>query len=238
MHGLVLAGGEGARLAAGGVDVPKPLVDVGGRPQVVGLLETLDALGCETLTCAVRADFPAVSRALDGRRFRAPFQIVSCRTPSSLHTLAQALRGVAPGAVFCSMVDTVMRRRDWEAVWRGTMERLGAGADAVLAVTTFVDDESPVYVARQAGGFVRSIGDEPVAPVCVTGGVYGLGEGARRAVLRAVAQGIHRMRGFLKAFVAEGGRVATIDVARIFDIDRPSDIAAANAWLAQPDVTP
>src|SRR5207253_8140772 len=33
MHGLILAGGEGARLAAGGIVVPKPLVEVAGKPQ-------------------------------------------------------------------------------------------------------------------------------------------------------------------------------------------------------------
>src|SRR3989441_6635695 len=67
VHGLILAGGEGSRLAAGGIAVPKPLVEVAGKPQIVGLLETLAALGCSSLTCAVRADFPAVRRLLDGR---------------------------------------------------------------------------------------------------------------------------------------------------------------------------
>src|SRR5205814_293210 len=31
VHGLILAGGEGSRLAAGGIRVPKPLVEVAGR---------------------------------------------------------------------------------------------------------------------------------------------------------------------------------------------------------------
>ena|SRR5438309_9784512 len=92
MHGLILAGGEGTRLAAGGIAVPKPLVEVAGRPQLLRLLETLDALGCESLTCAIRADLPAVAALLDARRFRAPFRVMPCRTPSSLHTLAEALQ--------------------------------------------------------------------------------------------------------------------------------------------------
>ena len=39
MQGLILAGGRGSRLAADGVDTPKALVEVGGRPQVVNLIE-------------------------------------------------------------------------------------------------------------------------------------------------------------------------------------------------------
>src|SRR5207253_5243125 len=155
VHGLILAGGEGSRLAAGGIRVPKPLVEVAGRPQIVGLLETFAALGCASLTCAVRADFPAVRRLLDGSRFGPPLTVVSCRTPSSLHTLVEALRGMAGGPVFCSMVDTVMRPEDWEAVYRATGRYLEEGAELVLAVTPYVDDESPVLVSRQ-GGDVRT----------------------------------------------------------------------------------
>jgi hypothetical protein len=40
------------------------------------------------------------------------------------------------------------------------------------------------------------------------------------------------MRAFLTQQVADGRRVAAVDVARIIDIDRPSDLQHANAWLA------
>src|SRR5436305_223471 len=173
VHGLILAGGEGSRLAAGGIVVPKPLVEVAGRPQIVGLLETFATLGCSSLTCAVRADFPEVRRLLDGRRFGPPLTVVPCRTPSSLHTLVEGLRGMAGGPVFCSMVDTVMRAEDWEAVYRAAGRYLEEGTELVLAVTPYVDDESPVYVSRRADGAVSAVSDQPVTPVCVTGGVDG-----------------------------------------------------------------
>jgi NDP-sugar pyrophosphorylase family protein len=229
---LILAGGEGSRLAAGGIRVPKPLVEVAGRPQIVGLLETFAALGCQSLTCAVRADFPAVMRLLDGRRFGPLLTVVECRTPSSLHTLVEGLQAVPAGAVFCSMVDTVMRPADWWAVYGATERYFEEGAEMVLAVTPYVDDESPVYVIRGGAGDVRALSDEPVNPPCVTGGVYGLSAGMRRAAADAVSGGGHRMRGFLKMVVADGRRVASVEVPRIIDIDRPSDLQHANAWLA------
>lgn len=234
MHGLILAGGEGSRLAAGGVAVPKPLVEVAGRPQIVGLLETFTQLGCGSLTCAVRADVPAVRRALDGRRFGPPLTVVEVRTPSSLHTLVEGLRAVPPGPVFCSMVDTVMRPADWREVYRATERHLQEGADMVLVVTPFVDDESPVYVSRGSGGSgdVQGVSDEPLEPPCVTGGVYGLSVATRRAAAELVSGGGHKMRGFLKAMVAAGRRVAAVEVPRVIDIDRPSDLDTANAWLA------
>lgn len=215
---------------------PKPLVEVGGTPLVVGLLETFAGLGCESLTCAYRADFPAVRRLLDGQRFGPPLSLVECRTPSSLHTLVEGLRGMPAGPVFCSMVDTVMPAEDWRVVYGATQRSVAEGADMVLAVTPYVDDESPVYVSRRGRGptvsDVTAVGEQPVDPPCVTGGVYGLSAAARRAAADAVVRGVHKMRAFLQLQVSAGRRVAAVEVARIIDIDRPSDLQTANAWLA------
>ena len=45
MQGLILAGGRGSRLAADGIETPKALVEVAGRPQIVNLIRTFDELG-------------------------------------------------------------------------------------------------------------------------------------------------------------------------------------------------
>src|SRR5207237_4489073 len=130
------------------------------------------------------------------------------------------------------MVDTVMRAEDWRAVYGAVERHLADGADAVLAVTGYVDDESPVYVNRHEGGLVRAVSDEPIEPPCVTGGVYGWSAAARAAAAQALARGVYRMRGFLKVLLeGEGGRggrgarVAAVDVARIIDLHRPRELA-------------
>ena len=235
MHGLILAGGEGARLAAEGVDVPKPLIQLDGEPLVVRLLGLLASLGCETLTCMVRADFTTVFRLLEGREFGAPVTIRPCHTPTSMHTLAEGLQTVPAGPVFCTMVDTVMPAANWRDVYSATTRGLAEGADAMLAVTAFVDDESPLYVSTDSAGFVLAVSDDLLVPATVTGGVYGFSTAARPAAAEAVGQGVQRMRGFLKWLVARGGRVGTISVPRIIDIDHESDLRLANAWLASPE---
>ena len=235
MHGLILAGGEGSRLSAEGVGMPKPLVQLAGEPLVVRLLETLAHLGCDTLTCMVRSDFAEVFRLLEGRHFGPPTAVRPCRTPSSLHTLVEGFQSMSEGPAFCTMVDSVMAASDWRAVHRATERALGQGADAVLAVTPFVDDESPVYVRADAAGVVLGLSDDPVAPLCVTGGVYGFSPAARRAAAEAVGQGVQRMRGFLTSLVTRGARVSSVTVSRIIDIDHESDLRIANAWLGSPE---
>jgi NDP-sugar pyrophosphorylase family protein len=235
MHGLVLAGGEGSRLAAEGVPTPKPLLEVAGQPLIVTLLRTLERLGCESLTCMVRADFPAVVQTLDASRFKPPFIVKTCSTPSSAHTLVEGLQTVPPGPVFCTMVDTVMRPRDWAAAYAATADHLAGGADAVLVVTPFLHDESPLYVTRDREGLARSLGSTPAGDARVSGGVYGFGPAAREAAREAVADGVQRMRGFLQRLIADGARVATVEVPQIIDLDRRSDWELAQAWMASLD---
>ena len=225
MQGLILAGGEGSRLVADGVDTPKALVEVAGRPQILNLIQTLEELGCESVTCMVR----------EGVRVDAPASVVvrSCRTPSSLHTLIAGLAVVPPGPVFCTMVDTVMPPEDWRRVYAGVTDQLRGGSFAVLAVTPFVDDERPVYVRRDAEGRATDIADTPgerAATAVVTGGVYGLSPGARRLATVALSTG-SRMRAFLKLLIDVRAPVATVEVPKIIDLDHRRDLEAAETWL-------
>ena len=229
-QGLILAGGRGSRLAADGVETPKALVEIAGRPQIAHLVQTFQELGCESITCMVREGIPV----------DLPFPAVvrTCRTPSSLHTLVAGLAAVPPGPVFCAMVDTVMPLADWRRLFRGVTDSLAGGSLAVLAVTPFVDDELPLYVTRNAAGLVVDISDTPGpaagAPLLVTGGVYGLSPVARRLASVAVAS-LHRMRAFLKLLVELRIPVATVEVPRIIDLDHKRDLEAAESWLAARD---
>ena len=227
IHGLILAGGDGSRLAADGVTTPKALVRIGGRPQILNLIQILEQLGCESITCmvreGVRVETPASARVV----------VRTCHTPSSLHTLVAGLAVMPPGPVFCTMVDTVMPFADWQVVYAGVTEQLRAGSFAVLAVTPFVDDERPVYVARDALGRAIEIADSPsngTAPVVVTGGVYGFSPGARRLASVAVTSE-SRMRAFLKLLIAVRAPIATVEVAKIIDLDHKRDLEAAERWL-------
>jgi hypothetical protein len=250
VHGLILAGGEGSRLAAAGITTPKALVPVGGTPQILRLLRTFHRLGCESITCLLREGIPAQLIENDAAAREIPCRIHRCLTPSSLHTLIEGLHTLPPGPVFCSMVDTVMPWADWRRAYAGAESALGAGRDAMLVVTPHIDDERPLHVRRDAAGRVIEIGDAPQGdpphgdppqgdpphgdppadPLCVTGGVYAFNEPARAIADEALAAGLERMRAFLGLLVRSGADVATVEVPRIIDLDDLRDLAAANAW--------
>jgi len=230
MHGLILAGGLGSRLAADGVPEPKPLMRVGGRPQLLRLCETLEALGCETVTCMVREGVP--TSALGDARGR---RVVSCATPSSLHTLALGLAAVPEGPVFCTMVDTVMPWDSWRAVWTASAAALAGEALAVLAVAPPPErDPDALLVRVDQAGWITAIGAGGSS--LATAGVYGLSPAVRPLAVRAVGRGVQRMRGFLADLAGGPSRLRAIPVARALDLDRRADLDEANAWL--PTVAP
>ena len=231
MHALILAGGEGSRLRADGVATPKAFVEIGGRPLVFRLAETLRTLGCASITAVIRRSVLDEVTALAGDGLGAGLNVVPCDTPSSLHTLARGLEAVPPGPILCTMVDTVMRVEDWQHLFDRADRLLQEGADACIAVTPFVDDEKPLWVTRGSDGMVRSFEAEPVTPALVTGGVYFLSSGIRDLAPRVVSLGVGRMRGFLRWLVEHGYHVATADVERIVDLDRGRDLAQAVTWL-------
>jgi NDP-sugar pyrophosphorylase family protein len=230
MHGLILAGGEGSRLAASGVTMPKALVPVGGVPQLLRLARVLERAGAESVTCLLRRGVSIEPVAAELDRLRIPVGVHECLTPSSLHTLVAGLAVTPAGEVFCTMVDTVMPAADWLRTAGESRRRLAGGADAVLVVTPFVDDERPLYVARDDSGRVARITDEAVPEPLVTGGVYAFGPRAREVASAALAAGQERMRAFLKTLVRERYDVRAVEVAKVVDLDHRRDLDAANAW--------
>lgn len=230
MHGLILAGGEGSRLAASGVTTPKALVPVRGVPQLLRLARVLERAGAESVTCLLRRGVSLEPVADDLGRLRVPVGLHECLTASSLHTLVAGLAVTPPGEVLCTMVDTVMPAADWLRAAAESRERLAEGADAVVVVTPFVDDERPLYVTRDASGRVTGITDAPVPEPLVTGGVYAFGPRARAVAAEALSAGQERMRAFLKTLVREGYHVRAVEVAKVVDLDHRRDLDAANAW--------
>jgi NDP-sugar pyrophosphorylase family protein len=232
LRGLILAGGLGSRLAASGVPEAKPLVRVGGVPQVVRLARALHAAGCADVVCMVRDDLAgAVAMALE--EGGAGGRVLPCRTPSSLHTLVEGVAAAEGAAVLCTMVDTCMTDADWVALGARAARGLGAGDALLLAVTPFAgDDERPLFVDVDDAGRVRRIGDLPGARPLITGGVYALAPEAGQLARACLEGGMSRMRAFL-AHAAPRLPIGAIEIERMIDIDHRADLDAAETWLAE-----
>lgn len=244
MHYAIIAAGEGSRLVQEGLEIPKPLVRLGGRCMLERLLDIFAAHGAESINVIVNAEMTAVARFLEewstpirlirrGLPSDFPFHVLVQSTPSSMHSLA-ALSRLIPSGKFClTTVDTVFREKEFAAYIRRFQAMPSDEADGLFAVTSFVDDEKPLYVSIAPGDYISAFSDtKPVGKCFVSGGVYCLDTRTAFPVLAdCLATGQSRMRNYQRALIDAGLRLKVFPFTKIVDVDHVADIRTAEAFI-------
>lgn len=232
----IIAAGEGSRLVQEGVSLPKPLVNIDGRPMIGRLIDIFVSLGAECISVIVNEQMTEVADFLRdlGTRLDARLELVVKSTPSSMHSfyeLGRLLRG--RGRFVLTTVDTIFREDDF----RKYVEAFAAApgeVEGMMAVTQYIDDEKPLYVETDADMDITAFRDEswPGARY-ISGGIYGLDTRAIDVLDRHLADGVSRMRNFQRALVADGLRLKAHDMGKIIDVDHAGDIAKAEQFITR-----
>ena len=244
MKFAIIAAGEGSRLATEGVTQPKPLIPLCGVPMIERLISIFHRCGAEEIIVAVNSARPETHQYLlefSEANPTIPLRIVVADTPSSMHTFA-ALAPYLQEAPFClTTVDTIFQEEAFRAYLHATEQYLLNGYDGCMAVTDFVDDESPLYIAATSQFDITGFHDKiPEAPnstlgesYFISGGIYTLSPKALTTLSRCMAEGQHRLRNFQRGLIADGLKLKAHLFDKILDIDHASDIAKAESFLQE-----
>lgn len=230
----IIAAGEGSRLAGEGVERSKPLVEICGMPMIGRLLRILDRVGAERVAVIVNGRMPEVARYLEevAPRFGGRLSVKVKSTPSSMHSFHEICGSLRDcGKYVVTTVDTIFREEDFRR-YIEAWENAADDVDGMMAVTTFVDDEKPLWVETGDGMDIVAFRDTPWSEArYVSGGIYGLRPEAAVVLDDCVEQGVERMRNYQRALVAAGQRLQAFDMGRVMDIDHAPDIKKAELWL-------
>lgn len=233
MHFGIIAAGEGSRLRQEGVELPKPLVRLDGTPMIERLTDIFVANGAESVSIIINEYMTQVADFLDDlrRRCPVPVEVVVKTTPSSMHSffeMSNLMRG--RGRFILTTVDTVFRPADFARYVEAFREAPDT-VDAMMAVTSFVDDEKPLYVDTAPGTMhITAFSDTPCGRF-ISGGIYGLSQPAIGVLDDCMARGVSRMRNYQRALIEAGLNVQAFDLGKIVDVDHAGDIATAEAFL-------
>lgn len=236
----IIAAGEGSRLAQEGVERPKPLVEIEGKPMIGRLLDIFAGLGAGRVSVIVNAKMPEVEAYLRSiaPSLPMPLDIVVKSTPSSMHSFYELGDLLRPhGRFVLTTVDTIFRRDDFARyveAFATAPEEVGA----MMAVTSYIDDEKPLYVLTGNDMRVKGFLDTPENDCgekarYVSGGIYGLDARAINVLEDCMKRGVSRMRNFQRALVNDGLDVRAFDMGKIMDVDHASDIVKAQKFLAE-----
>jgi NDP-sugar pyrophosphorylase family protein len=220
LQGGIIAAGEGRRLRADGFRVSKPMRRVAGRPLIDHALDRFRAVGIRRLTVIINDASDDCREWIHSHAGDLDVDLVVRATPSSYASFQLVADRLARARAVITTVDGIMRTEDFR---RFLTAAASLPKDAVvLGVTAYVDDENPLWATLDpADGRIRQLGGDGGSHV--TAGLYVL-PGQRPA---GPATGFHRLRDYLGWLVTEGLPVHGVVLPRVFDIDRVSDIAAA-----------
>ena len=190
MHYVIIAAGEGSRLQQEGVAVPKPLVNLDGRPMIGRLIDIFMANSPRSLSVIVNESMTEVRQYLQGLAptLPCPVRLTVKSTPSSMHSLFEATREI-DGKFIATTVDTIFHADEF-AGYADTFRR--CTDDGCMGLTGFIDDEKPLYAdVDSSTGLITAYRDTPSGnDTYVSGGIYGLTPPAIAILRDCMAKGV------------------------------------------------
>ena len=231
MKFAIIAAGEGSRLASEGVAKPKPLVELQGIPIIERLIRIFARNGASSINIIINEQQPETAEFLKSIEVECPINIVIKSTPSSMHSM-HALSNLLRGEKFClTTVDTLFKEDEFANYIKRFEEYDG---DGIMAVTEYIDDEKPLYIATDEKMEITTFCDNPTPEThYISGGIYGLSPKALDILDQCMNDGVHRMRNFQRRLVESGMKLQAYPLGKIIDIDHAEDIIKAEEFIAE-----
>lgn len=220
----IIAAGEGSRLALEGSGQPKPLVPIAGVPMIERLARIFMNCGAQSIAVIVNDRNPETAAYVRQMAANMPIDLVVKSTPTPMHSLMELAPYLGRDRFCVTTVDTVFS----EAVFADMMHAFESSSDdGLMGVTSFIDDEKPLYVDTGSDMQIRSFLDEKGGCRYVSAGVYALGAQALDVLASCVESGQTRMRYFQRCLLEQGMRLKAFDMGRVIDVDHVADIEKA-----------
>lgn len=233
MNYAIIAAGEGSRLAAEGVSLPKPLVELDGKPMIGRLIDIFLSCSAESVSVIVNEQMTEVQEYLRALAptLPVPLRLVVKSTPSSMHSFAELSAVMGAGRFILTTVDTIFRAEDFRRYVAAFQE--APDADGCMAVTSYIDDEKPLYVDVNDRMEITAFRDEsrPGHDRFISAGIYGLDDRAFATLRRCMDAGVSRMRNFQRALLSDGLRLRAFDMGRVLDVDHAEDLRKAREFV-------
>ncbi len=240
MKYAIIAAGEGSRLAAEGIETPKPMVKVHGEHLIDRLVRVFMHNGAEEIVVICNDRTTIVSQHLldleeDGLLGQpVPLQFKVRSTPSSMHSFYELREFLGDSPFVLTTVDTIFRENEFQKYVKAFEAMLEDGVDGLMGVTDYVDDEKPLYVGTDSDMNVTGFYDgNDLHCRFISGGIYGLAPSAIQTLEGCMERGESRMRNFQRGLIRDGRKLKAFAFSKVLDIDHASDIKKAEDFLSE-----
>jgi NDP-sugar pyrophosphorylase family protein len=218
---LIMAGGEGRRLRPITETIPKPMVEVGGKPILASQIEALARAGFRTVFLAVNYKAEMIEEYLgEGSRFGVRARYLREREKLGTAGALSLLPEVPTGPLLVLNGDVVTG-----ADFRALLDfHCGSGCAATVCATCY-ELRVPLGVLRVSGSLLAGIEEKPCVGYLCNAGIYVLEPEAVKMVPAGVR---YDMTDLLEKLVESGKPVAVHPLNEFWiDVGRPEDLERA-----------
>ena len=228
----IIAAGEGSRLVQEGIDVPKPLIPLNKTPMLRRLVDIFLKNNAESISIVVNEEMTQVHDFLKSLHLPVPLHIVRKSTPSSMHSFFELKPYLSTGNFCLTTVDTIFKEDEF-ADYIHAFE-CNSAEDGMFAVTSFIDDEKPLYIEVNAQDKITAFLDSTENPQYISGGIYALKpEKAFDVLEKCIHSGVFRMRNYQRELIKSGLSIRAHAFTKILDVDHAEDIKKAELFLTK-----
>lgn len=232
MNYAILAAGEGSRLKDEGISTPKPLVKINSIPLIERLIRVFIKNNAKSVSVIVNYIYPEVEdflRKLEPE-LGIKLNIVRKDTPSSLHSFYELKHFLFEDDFCLTTVDTIFDSKEFSEYIDEFKN--SPNLDGLMAVTSHVDDEKPLFVETDKKLNIKGFHDFNNGKCqYISGGVYCMRPIALKTLWNAYNTGMSRMRNLQREFLVDGLKLKAYPFSKILDIDHAEDIAKAEKFL-------
>jgi NDP-sugar pyrophosphorylase family protein len=230
---IILAAGRGTRMGSLTADLPKPMLEAGGKPLLEHILERVSEAGIERVLLVVGYRREVIIEHFAGSGFNLEY-VVQERLEGTGRAVALGRDFAGAGPCLVTFGDIVCDVEDY----RGMIERLDREA-AGVAGAKWVDDPWQGAAIYEQDGLVTTIVEKPEKGTSSThwnsAGLY-VFRSDIFAYLDRIGKsprGEYELTSAVAAMVEDGKRMLLYDVKGDWrDVGRPDDLPAANRLLS------
>ena len=231
MNYAIIAAGEGSRLRKEGFKSVKPLVRVCGEHLIERLIRIFKNNDAEQISIIINEESEELQQFLNSKNFGVKINLIIKSTPSSLHSFWNIIHHSEFEECCLTTVDTIFNEQDFQQYISCFQKH--QELDALMGITSYIDDEKPLYVKTDRQGKVEAYLDNNDLQLTdkVSAGIYCLRKKALRVVDTTIEKGISRMRNYQRALLENNLNVQSFLFGKVIDIDHVEDISKAEELL-------
>jgi len=229
MNYAIIAAGDGSRLVEEGIKIPKPLVKINGVEMIKRLLDVFEINNASKVSIIVNESHSEeVVKYINSLKYQFKIEIKIKFTPSSMHSLWEMKNSIGNEAFCLTTVDTIFAVEEFTSFIKYAENQVEK--DAVMAITSFIDDEKPLYIKTQQDKII-AFRDEKSDLSCVSGGIYYFKPIIWKVLQKSIEKGNYRMRNFQRDLLKSGLNVGYYEFSKVIDVDHANDIKTAENFI-------